>query len=74
MAARPKLNLPRREFGGGVVHYGAPFALVGVLCGQLVGEPRARHRVRTPVNCTRCIDLAQWVWSHRVEARRRDPA
>lgn len=73
MAARPKLNLPRREFIGGEIHYSAPFALAGVLCGQLVGEPRIQLRVRGGVNCARCIEIAQWIWSHRVEAKPRAP-
>jgi hypothetical protein len=66
MAARPKLNIPRREFTNGRVHYGDAFTTSGALCGAR-GQLKVQHRCRRPVDCARCIKIARWVWSHRQE-------
>lgn len=61
-----KLNLPRREFPNGEIHYGAPFMVTGVLCGGRVDQAKDQTRVRSSANCARCIEIVEWVWAHRT--------
>lgn len=60
-----RIGLPRRQFVSGDVHYAGPFARHGIpltLCGS-TGMLKP-GRVRAPISCGVCDQLARFVWSH----------